>query len=562
MYRRSWWWKSSRLMGLMMIALALIITLGNPGLALAQKGGDATPIAYGDSVQGTITDTQYQVVYSFEGQAGDVVTIDMVHAPTGNLDPYLILSDTLPVGPNPLAFNDDVSGSFDSQIADFSLPAAGTYYIIATRFGAENGTSTGDFTLTLTSSAASAAPAATEETVSGGAFGGLPIGNLGGGGEAGAAPTEQAVAQPTPIGDMYDGYPVITYGETVQQTITDSDWAWGYAFQGMAGDEVTITLESAPGTNLDPYVGLLDAEQNVLAEDDDSAGGLNSQIAFTLPETGVYIIIATRYGLDEGTSSGPFILTLEGVSGGGSGSGGGSAPAAGEADLTYGDTVQGMIDNTDWFQPYTFNGQAGDTVTITLLAAPGSTLDPYLGLLDSQANVVAEDDDSAGGLNSQIVVTLTADDLYTIVATRYGLDEGTSSGEFILSLSAGESAAPAAATPGSGAGGLAVGASLAYGDSVQGMIDNTNWFQSYTFNGQAGDTVTITLLAAPGSTLDPYLGLLDSGQNVLMEDDDSAGGLNSQITFTLPASGTYTIIATRYGFDQGTSSGAFVLSLN
>jgi hypothetical protein len=100
---------------------------------------------------------------------------------------------------------------------------------------------------------------------------------------------------------------------------------------------------------------------------------------------------------------------------------------------------------------------------------------------------------------------------------------------------------------------------ISYGQTVTGTIDAESYVY-YDFTGQAGDNIEVTLEAASGD-LDPYAGLLDADNNVLAEDDDSAGNRNARLMFTLPAAGTYTIVATRYEFENGTTTGDFHLTL-
>jgi hypothetical protein len=67
--------------------------------------------------------------------------------------------------------------------------------------------------------------------------------------------------------------------------------------------------------------------------------------------------------------------------------------------------------------------------------------------------------------------------------------------------------------------------------------------------------------------LDAYLFLLDSNQRELTRNDDAATtvgntGLNAQIpNFTAPAAGTYIIRATRFGQQNGSSTGRYELSV-
>ncbi|TVP69498.1 MAG: hypothetical protein EA342_03300 [Leptolyngbya sp. LCM1.Bin17] len=70
---------------------------------------------------------------------------------------------------------------------------------------------------------------------------------------------------------------------------------------------------------------------------------------------------------------------------------------------------------------YTFEGTEGQELTITL---ESDDFDPVLLLLDSNGEEVAFNDDFGGSLNSKIIVTLPADDTYTVVARSFAGDGG------------------------------------------------------------------------------------------------------------------------------------------
>jgi len=112
---------------------------------------DITPIKYGDTISGTITNQRFLYYYTFQGNAGDVVTIQMTHIPGGKLDPLLYLYVYSNGKPNPIAGNNDVEpGNVDAGIVKFKLPQTGLYLIAATRMGAAQGQTEGNFILMLT----------------------------------------------------------------------------------------------------------------------------------------------------------------------------------------------------------------------------------------------------------------------------------------------------------------------------------------------------------------------------------------------------------------------------
>jgi len=77
------------------------------------------------------------------------------------------------------------------------------------------------------------------------------------------------------------------------------------------------------------------------------------------------------------------------------------------------------------------------------------------------------------------------------------------------------------------------------GPTGKGKIDTVFDAHDWTFDGKAGQSVTITAAGVSGS--DPYLKLIDPSGAVLAEDDDAGGGSNAQINIDLPVTGTYTL---------------------
>jgi hypothetical protein len=233
--------------------------------------------------------------------------------------------------------------------------------------------------------------------------------------------------------------------------------------------------------------------------------------------------------------------------------------------IAYGETVTGNITDAEPVQAWTFEGQAGDVVTITMdateLASGG--LDSYLQLLSPAGEILIENDDaSATTVNAAIVdFTLPEDGTYTINATRFGLETGLATGEYELTL---------LLATGGDTGGDIGGETLpdaqpiAYNSPVSGILTRQNYEDAWTFEGQAGEVITIRMERVNELTdLDPFLRLLDNENRELTRNDDAADGLHASeiVGFELPYTGTYTVIATRYGFESGTSSGDYTLEI-
>ncbi|MGQ9889894.1 MAG: PPC domain-containing protein [Aggregatilineales bacterium] len=225
----------------------------------------AHPLLLGDVVDGTITGDRFNCYYRFQASANDLVTVRMSRT-GGSLDPFLTIADDNLVT---LATDDDGGGGQNARIDQFLVPADGVYYIIASRFEGQAGTTAGSYRLELQSL--------------GNAFDGVP-----------------------------EGVARIGYGVTMTGNISDDAPEALYAFRGGAGDVITVTMNRGDG-DLDPMVSLLDASRNVLARDDDGGPGQNARIErFTLPASGVYYIRAGRYDGAEGNAntSGSYILVL------------------------------------------------------------------------------------------------------------------------------------------------------------------------------------------------------------------------------------------------------------
>ena len=135
-------------------------TIAQDGQAIADQGGiiggsetlnyqaelaSALQITDDQTVLGSITPNNKFDLYVFDGEPGDVVTIDM-SATSGTLDTYLFLID--PSGVE-IAFNDDANETTNSLIFNVELTQEGEYTIIATHFGTIYGGTTGGYNLSL-----------------------------------------------------------------------------------------------------------------------------------------------------------------------------------------------------------------------------------------------------------------------------------------------------------------------------------------------------------------------------------------------------------------------------
>jgi serine protease Do len=222
--------------------------------------------------------------------------------------------------------------------------------------------------------------------------------------------------------------------------------------------------------------------------------------------------------------------------------------------------VIGMLARTDArlndgsvYQAWRFYGTQGQMVQIDVMS---DAFDAFAILEGPAGNEIARDDDTGEGLNARLSVALPVTGTYRIIANTYRQGQF---GRYTVRVSS-----AGAVTPGGGGGmtmagtrgqilrGQVVSGQLSLGDAR--LADNS-LFQAWAYYGQAGEVITLDVTS---SDFDAFAVIQDGSGNVLSRDDDSGGGLNARITFALPYTGMYRLIANTYR--QG-ATGTFTLSV-
>ncbi len=435
------------------------------------QAGDITPIAVGDRLQGELTAGEPAARYSFSGASGDIVTITLE---SEDFDAYLLLEDE---DGNLLTEDDDSAGRLNSRITDFTLPADGTYIIVATSLqyersgGARFGT--GDFTLSFGTS-------------------GVVIGE--------------------PQTDMhYDE--VIGIDETVTGSVNANQPRVIYAFVGEAGEAVTISLTSP---EYDTYLTLQNAEGMELMYNDDGGEGLNSLLGpYTLPYDGTYLIVAESYsshGGGDSTVVGSFELSLTAV-----------APRL----IEYTQMVDGELLGTTPYDLYSFTGQEGDVISITMNAGAYST---YLNLASSDAPeqfLTSHDSSFTGESNRSQIGPFTLPHTGEYIIQAGGYAEYAESGTYTLRLDR-VSLIP-----------------IAYGETVEAEFTGLTTTAYFSFEAEAGDVISIAVTG--DGDVDTALTVMSPYNAILTYDDDGGVGFNPEInSFLLEQRGTHTIQLATY----------------
>ena len=199
--------------------------------------------------------------------------------------------------------------------------------------------------------------------------------------------------------------------------LRDSSVYQAWRFDATAGQIVQIDVTS---TDFDAYAILASPTDSQLARDDDSGGGTNARIIFTIPATGTYQVYANSYRRGQ---YGRYTVKLHGI-----GMASGAAAPGGVLPGTVGQIMRGQsmsgqlaandpkLSDGSVYQAWTFVGQAGETIQVDVTS---SDFDAYAIVQDGNGVKLAADDDSGGGTNARIVYTLPYSGAYRLIANTY-----------------------------------------------------------------------------------------------------------------------------------------------
>lgn len=390
----------------------------------------------------------------------------------------------------------------------------------------------------------------------------------------------------------------IAVGSSVFNTITNSNPAQAFTFEGTSGTTVTITQDAQTGS-LDAYLVLLGPDGSPVASNDDAVeDSTDAGIERALTADGTYTIIATRYGLTIGGTEGEYTLTLAAA-------GEPADAAADAASLTATPAVSadnlpnGVIEvKLSWLTNADLQllvrdpvGEAvfDDTPEIT----SGGTLveDGNVNCLDTVTNPVSyiywPNQLQPGTYEIEVWYQNSCSDTRPV---NFGLEVNVLdqqvftateaiavNGRYMLTFNVGQDRSVTTGEAGffdmqnpttlNFASQLPFAQPLTYGSQASGSITTDQRFQVYSFQGDLGDAVRIAMSATSG-ILDPALYLVyqeGAGNSLTIAwNDDVEAGVNSNSLIevdALPSTGTYYIVATHYGLTYGGTTGTFTVAL-
>jgi hypothetical protein len=383
--------------------------------------------------------------------------------------------------------------------------------------------------------------------------------------------------QQIPIGTSVSGMLTVS-----DPTLSDRSHYKLFTFMGSAGQTVQIDLMSS---DFDSYLYLRDQNGSEIAHDDDGGGGLNARIIRQLPYSGSYQIVVNtlrsgQFGAftlqlqSSSMSTQPVVTPI------------GAQQVATQITTSVVGTIglnQQVQNNlvpgaASWegkpIQSYNFNCTAGQAFQMDVL----SSWDNYAMVFDPMGNAVARNDDGGEGLNARIQYTCQTTGTYRLAVTTYS--ERTQTGPYTLQVQATSQAAamqpqpqpimqptpqPIAplVTPTNPIAAPGQRDQIMIGQTMRGRLETGDQTMAdgtfadiWQFQGTAGQTVTIDVRS---EEFDSYLQLLDANGNKLGEDDDSGGGLNARLSYTLPATAMYQIVVNNAGRER--RAGIYTVSI-
>jgi hypothetical protein len=425
---------------IVLISLALI---AGTGFVVAQ---DATThkIELGQTVSGTLDAKTFAQTYTFDAKNGDSVTLTAT-SQTQGLFLAVLLSG--PDG-NVLSQNADLTKAAVS-LSNITIAADGTYTVTVLRATGAQGAAKGTFTLALTggstqpaaTQAATASTSAATVTLSQGMSVALswgttddlnlevrdPIGgdvshnsiSTASGGrltnDVNANCATATADNPTeniswPAGNVPSGsYEIIVYHNQTCSSAASGATSAATASEATTaptGTEVSFAISvTINGDTREPIRGALASGQQYVA-----SFLLTSADQVTIYPGGVLALDLA-----------PFAAKI-------------SAPKT----LNFNTAVTGTIDHNNAADAGSFQvTQANTPVTITMNATSGS-LDTFLVLVGANGQVITSNDDANNNTrNSQIVNQTLAAGRYTVIATRFALQNGGTEGNYALNVSNG-----------------------------------------------------------------------------------------------------------------------------
>lgn len=260
-------------------------------------------------------------------------------------------------------------------------------------------------------------------------------------------------------------------------------------YQVTLTQKVTLQIDMTSAA-FDAYVFVQNSTGAVIGLDDDGLGGTNASLQISL-DPGTYIINANSFDANQ---IGNYTLTVKPF----------VDPCALDVGLTFGNTIFGALSTNScqtndgsYVRRYTLTLATATNVRIDMINSGG--LDPYLVVQRASDNaVLAEDDDSGGGLNARLQGILPPG-TYIVNATTYDPGEV---GTFQLTVTSSEIATPVAITVNPTVATVALGQTQQISATVTGTnIVTTTWTSSAPGVASVSNTGLVRAISSGTATI-------------------------------------------------------------
>jgi hypothetical protein len=287
-----------------------------------------------------------------------------------------------------------------------------------------------------------------------------------------------------------------------------------YSIELLAGQQLIVQMQAPEGSDLDSRLFIFDATGNPLANDDDSAGGRDAQIIFPAPSDGLYIIEATRFQEEEGSSIGAYQLNLS-LSNDTSGPLGFPPNFAVRFTQTsYGATATGQINSTNRLSYFVIGAQQGDFVRIELNTSEGN-LDANIQLINQSLQLVSRLSESSP--NHKVIFASIPETGWYLIEVQ----QQTGAGTFSLLPT------------------LVSDTLLTENNLVEANFDENTDTLIFVLNAAINERVFVNLTVKEGQGLIPRLTIEDLNRTIL--DSSESQGVQSRLSITVPRSGPYVV---------------------
>ncbi len=427
--------------------------------------GSARSLSTNEDGFGQINATMPRQTWQFQAQAGETFSV-RVAAISGELHPTL----TLWSADQRLLVEGKREGSTQAYIARWNAPSDGTYFIVVGREGDVNGTTSGAYRLMLRKHSIS---------------------------------DNAARAQDIAIGESVRGY---LNGSEPQ----------AYAFSANEGDIFALSVQAAEGS-LAPMLHVETETGDRLRLPVSQNSGETIIAALPVPTTGRYVVVV------EGNTATNFVLTVT------------RRPfVPGENDvqrvLRRGQTFSEGILSPDQITFWNFSAERGEVLTFTVNTTAG-TLRADVTLLGPRgfvANAVEAPDARTVTLGP---IRLPDDGDYVLQIGPWLGAAGGTTGRFSVKME----------TAGADVSGSHGGHILVYGQQVSGGLIPADAEDVWTFDGHAGQMISVRAEHAPTEGTLKLVLLAPDGTELTRSDDTSAYMGAMLGSFQLPVDGLYSV---------------------